>query len=266
MRILIVEDSRTVARIVAGIFSEAEPGAEVLVAGDGDEALVLLQDAAAGGLDLVLLDLKLSGASGLDVLAAVRADPALERTAVIVFSGSTDPDDLVRCYQLRVNCFLSKPSHPEQLARAARSIHGFFMRTTKRSAGTASRNQVETLLPPESPSVAAARALVTDTFHGWGLAEDVVEDAALCTSELVTNAIVHVRSNVGLSVLRLVHTARVEVHDDDPDASLVRVGELSGDDDTGRGRGLALVDALSLTWGVDVHDAGKTVWFELPLD
>lgn len=107
---------------------------------------------------------------------------------------------------------------------------------------------------PTSP--AAARRFVRDVLQD--LADEPV---LLCTDELVTNAIVHVCSDVELVVRRSDDgtVVRVEVHDASPRPPLRRVP--SPEDE--HGRGLMLVEALSTRWGVDRGTEGKAVWFEV---
>lgn len=91
---------------------------------------------------------------------------------------------------------------------------------------------------------------------GRGADADV---AQLLVTELVTNAVVHARSEVCVGVSCSGPRIRVEVADDCPLPPRPRVPGL---DDT-TGRGLLLVEALAAAWGSDATDAGKTVWFEL---
>ena len=98
----------------------------------------------------------------------------------------------------------------------------------------------------------------------WRLLADgeagVDTDAAgLLTSELVTNAIRHAGTPVGLLV-RLDAGLRVEVSDGRPEMA-VSAGVPSGSSVSGRG--LQLVDELASRWGVERDTDRKTVWFEL---
>lgn len=85
---------------------------------------------------------------------------------------------------------------------------------------------------------------------------DVVE---LLTSELVTNAVRHAHSTARVAAELLGNRVRVSVTDDGPGAPTP--GRPSPDAESGRG--LELVDALALRWGVVPLDVGKTVWFEV---
>ncbi len=109
-------------------------------------------------------------------------------------------------------------------------------------------------------SAAAARRFVHEALDGWGCEE---RDAVLvCTDELVTNAIVHVSSDIEVVVCRRRGVIRVEVHDASARPPLRRVHRVDADS----GRGLRVVEALSARWGVDPTAGGKVVWFEVPVD
>ena len=113
-------------------------------------------------------------------------------------------------------------------------------------------------LDPVPGSAAAARRFVAETLGGWGC-DVLVDTGRLLVSELVTNAILHARTTMTL-VVRLRRTGvRVEVHDASPGAPVLR----DYGDDAMTGRGLALVDELAESWGVERHADGKAVWFEL---
>lgn len=97
-----------------------------------------------------------------------------------------------------------------------------------------------------------------DVLNRWRASERE-ETALLCTDELVTNAIVHVCSDIEVVVLLLDAGIRVEVHDRSSRPPLRRVAASDAEE----GRGLELVEALSSRWGVDPAHRGKSVWFEL---
>jgi PAS domain S-box-containing protein len=119
---------------------------------------------------------------------------------------------------------------------------------------------------PVGRSVAVARAFVRDTLHGWGFA-DVVDDAVVLTSELVTNAVVHAGTAADVRCLRYETAVRVEVADHYPEREvpLQGRGRPHRDPDHEGGRGLLLCAALASRWGVEYTPAGKHVWFQLDL-
>ncbi|MFM9588671.1 ATP-binding protein [Streptomyces scabiei] len=112
-----------------------------------------------------------------------------------------------------------------------------------------------------------ARDFVASVLRALGL-DALVDAAALCTSELVTNACVHAKG--GGSVLRLAvesFRVRVIVYDGDENPPVMREPTAGGWEEGGRG--LHLVDALTEGhWGTSRGDGrsqpdGKAVWFDL---
>ncbi|MDQ0845473.1 SpoIIE family protein phosphatase [Streptomyces sp. V1I6] len=119
---------------------------------------------------------------------------------------------------------------------------------------------------PVGRSVATARAFVRDTLQGWGYS-DVVDDAVVLTSELVTNAVVHAGTSADVLCLRSEDGVRVEVADRYPEREvpIQGAGRAIANLDSENGRGLLLCAALASRWGVEYTPTHKTVWFQLDL-
>lgn len=119
---------------------------------------------------------------------------------------------------------------------------------------------------PVGRSVATARAFVRDTLQGWGYT-DVVDDAVVLTSELVTNAVVHAGTAADVLCLRTDEGVRVEVSDHYPEREIpLQSTALDfGSPDREGGRGLLLCAALASRWGVEYSPTHKHVWFQLDL-
>lgn len=119
--------------------------------------------------------------------------------------------------------------------------------------------------PREPESAARARHMVRAVLDTWHLPR-LANDAMLITSELVSNAIDHARgASIRITVTRTEdRRVRIAVIDKSHAKPVLRA-VLSGEE---RGRGLAVVDALSEKWGVDPLPWGKRVWAEcaLPLE
>lgn len=123
--------------------------------------------------------------------------------------------------------------------------------------------EMSTHLSSHPTSAAAARRFVREVLRTWGCAREAVETILLGADELVTNAILHVGSDIDLVLRQLGNRLRVEVRDGSPRPPLRRVPAP----DAECGRGLHLVDRLSDRWGVTHLDGGgKTVWFEVSLE
>jgi len=122
-----------------------------------------------------------------------------------------------------------------------------------------SDDTVATVLPPVPPSVSAARRFVAAALRRHHAVPEVIDTACLLTSELVTNALVHARSRVKLTVSVLGRRVRVEVGD----ASEAQPRPRAIVDDATTGRGLHIVEAMATRWGSSATADGKRVWFEL---
>ena len=104
----------------------------------------------------------------------------------------------------------------------------------------------------------AARQFLQAALAGWNcIDEDQV--AALLTTEVVTNAILHARSAYRLAVEYVPPEVLVEVWDADPTPPTRR----DAIDASETGRGLALIEALAARWGSRLQEEGKAVWFVL---
>lgn len=105
---------------------------------DGQQALDYL--AGAGGYGdrerhplpcLVLLDLKMPGKGGFEVLEWIRAQPALRTLVVVVMTASADQSDIDRAYQLGANAYVIKPTGTDQLTDVVRALQLWWMQTNR---------------------------------------------------------------------------------------------------------------------------------------
>lgn len=112
-------------------------------------------------------------------------------------------------------------------------------------------------LPADPEAVGTARRLAREALAIWG-ASAVAEDVTTIVSELVTNAIVHGRAPVTLSLHRHGRIVCGEV----TDHSAVWPTPLpAAGPNEEHGRGLAIVAAYTDRWGVEPVPGGKIVWF-----
>lgn len=112
-------------------------------------------------------------------------------------------------------------------------------------------------------SVSESRSFVRTVLGSWGL-PGLRDDAALLVSELVSNAVVHARTPLTLTVSwrRASSRVRVTVHDGSPVHPCVRDFDVTA----AAGRGMQIVAALAHSSGVEPNAPGKDVWFELAPD
>ena len=120
---------------------------------------------------------------------------------------------------------------------------------------------VETL-PPSSQSASRARTLVRAVLHESGR-DDVLDEAMLLVTELVTNSVIHAGTQLELRIELHETRVRVEVVDHSP-GSLPLITRTPTELREG-GRGIFLLDALATEWGTRHFSSGKSVWFALDL-
>jgi serine phosphatase RsbU (regulator of sigma subunit)/anti-sigma regulatory factor (Ser/Thr protein kinase) len=123
----------------------------------------------------------------------------------------------------------------------------------------------EAAFEPEPTAVADARRFVRDTLISWGLSgrDELVADAVLLASELVTNAIVHAGTPVQLICRLDGPNVEVSVLDRHPARVIPDPPGAAAEVDRPSGRGLVLPAALSSSWGVTYAPAAKVIWFRL---
>lgn len=111
-------------------------------------------------------------------------------------------------------------------------------------------------LPNDSTAAGLAREVVRDTFNRWGLSE-LLDDAELAVSELVTNAFKHGLPPVNLTLCQRAGCVRVDVSDTRP-ATVTREWPVVSLDTDESGRGRAIVEAVSDECGTEDSHDGKS--------
>jgi CheY-like chemotaxis protein len=132
--ILLVEDDENDVLLTKLAFGQAGIENPVRVVGDGREALDYFEGAGKYADRqrypipyLVLLDLKLPRAQGLEVLRWLRARSQFDSTVVIVLTASSSTQDLAAAYRLNANAYVIKPSGMDQLRALAQAIKDFWL-------------------------------------------------------------------------------------------------------------------------------------------
>jgi chemotaxis family two-component system response regulator Rcp1 len=133
--VLLVEDSPGDVRLTQEAFREADPSIELYVADDGVEAMAFLRregiHAGAPRPDFILLDLNLPKMDGREVLAHIKENDDLKTIPTVILTTSDAEADIQTSYQLRANCYLSKPVQLEEFEGLVKSINDFWLTTVK---------------------------------------------------------------------------------------------------------------------------------------
>ena len=130
IQILLVEDDPGDVLITREALEQSKVANDLHCVSDGEEAIQYLRQegeyAGVGVPDLILLDLNLPRRDGREVLAEVKADPALRRIPVVVLTTSQAEEDVLRSYDLHANAYVTKPVDFEQFVRVVRQVDEFF--------------------------------------------------------------------------------------------------------------------------------------------
>jgi CheY-like chemotaxis protein len=114
--ILLIEDDEAHAALITRILEEVNPGAEIRLVCDGEEAIEYLfqrgtyaNQEKSPRPDLVLLDLRLPKLDGQEVLKAIKQSETLKAIPVTVLTSSESEHDIDTAYRNHANSYLVKP-------------------------------------------------------------------------------------------------------------------------------------------------------------
>ena len=124
MQILVAEDDRDIASLIAHYIQKA--GWQSHLATSGDDALVY---ARKHTVDVAILDVMLPGISGLEVCRLLRADRLTARLPIIMVTARAEETDRIMGLEIGADDYISKPFSPNELVARIRAL----MRRTKRS-------------------------------------------------------------------------------------------------------------------------------------
>lgn len=164
-RVVLAEDNDDHALLIEMALERASSvPVDLHRARDGDEAIRLVEEDVP---DLLLLDLKMPGRSGHEVLERLKGDERLRRVPVAVLTSSDRDEDVARSYGLGGNHFITKPDDPRQLEAHLRRLLDNLgdLRTIHRGPGA----MEATAATVQGPRSARLRTLV-----GWGMVAVIV--------------------------------------------------------------------------------------------
>jgi CheY-like chemotaxis protein len=130
--IVLVEDDPGHARLIERNLRRASITNEIVVLGDGRQALDFLFSEGTHAGDprpnpfMVLLDLNLPGVSGYQILERLKGDPKTHRIPVVVLTTTDDRREVTRCYELGCNVYMTKPVDYDQFSQAIAKL-GLFL-------------------------------------------------------------------------------------------------------------------------------------------
>ncbi|MEC4682164.1 MAG: response regulator [Nitrospirota bacterium] len=128
---LLVEDNPGDVRLTREALRDSKVRNNLNVLGDGMSAMAFLRREPpyeeALRPDIILLDLNLPRMDGREVLSQIKADPSLKRIPVVVITSSEAEEDILKTYDLHVNCYVTKPVDLDQFIKVVQSIETFWL-------------------------------------------------------------------------------------------------------------------------------------------
>lgn len=135
---LLVEDNEDHVVLIRRAFAKSKVLNPVQVVRNGEDAIAYLEGTGRfSNRDeyplpaVVLLDLKLTGLDGFDVLRWIRQQAGLRALRVVVLTSSSEIRDVNLAYQLGANSFLVKPVDFEDFVRVTQALQGYWLWTDK---------------------------------------------------------------------------------------------------------------------------------------
>jgi CheY-like chemotaxis protein len=130
MEILLVEDNLLDARLVYHVLGKGNFVHRLTLLRNGSEAVqfVLREGmfARAPRPDLVLLDLRLPGADGLELLRVLKEDDELRMIPVVIMTGSESAEDMLECTQFGVEHYITKPINLEKFMTIVKDLRQYW--------------------------------------------------------------------------------------------------------------------------------------------
>jgi DNA-binding response OmpR family regulator len=115
--ILVADDDEDILALVA--FRLRRDGHEVVTAGNGEEALLRARERTP---DLFVLDVRMPGMTGLDVIRELRGSYEMKDVPVIFLTASVQEESIERGYQAGADDYVKKPFSPEELTRRVQAL------------------------------------------------------------------------------------------------------------------------------------------------
>jgi len=146
--ILHVEDDPSLAKLVKKAFESFGFKGEMLTVGSVHEALATLDELASlqKPLGLILTDMQLPDGTALEVIRAVKSDPAWRLTPVVVLSGEKSSKVIADTYAIGANCFLPKISKTKPVFSLLRSLYECWLDSAIFPVGPLSENHQQAIL------------------------------------------------------------------------------------------------------------------------
>ncbi len=121
MKIITIDDSSTMRRIIKNTLKRIGYGDEILEAGDGKEALEVLEN---NDVDVIITDWNMPVMDGLAFVKKIRSDSKYDDTPIIMVTTEAAKEDIITALKAGVNNYIVKPFTPDVLKEKIETVLG----------------------------------------------------------------------------------------------------------------------------------------------
>lgn len=125
LKVLFIEDDLIEVMKLKRILSTLKLNHEIIEAANGEEALINLRT-SLDLPDIILMDLNMPKMNGLELLTKLRLNENFSRIPTVVLSTSNNKSDILKCYNLGISGYISKPLKYEDYLRKIENVLAYW--------------------------------------------------------------------------------------------------------------------------------------------
>jgi len=128
-QVLVIEDEPIDLTLIQQVIEAEKIPVHLIPFDNGEGAIHYLEQssAQAPAPELILLDLKLPGIQGLEILKLIRSDARFCIIPIVILTALEAPSIILDAYRLGCNCYIKKPLDPKSLAATVLAIFDFWL-------------------------------------------------------------------------------------------------------------------------------------------
>lgn len=130
--IIFAEDNPQDLRLFKYALSQLESPIDLIHYENGRDFLAAIPDIYSPSIACILVDLNMPFVNGFEVIEALRQNPDFLYTPIVAFTSTNSNEEKLKCYQLGVNAYVSKPLEIEELVAVVKHIVLFWVYTNAR--------------------------------------------------------------------------------------------------------------------------------------